>query len=80
MSAEESPVRVEAYAGARYPERPLRVEWQGVMREVIEIERQWQEPERRCFVLTLEGDTRLRLCYYFRHDAWSASELGGSAT
>ena len=42
MTEEERPLRVEAYAGASYPGRPLRVEWQGQMREVVEIQHQWQ--------------------------------------
>lgn len=84
MTAEERPVRVEAYAGASYPERPLRVEWQGQMRQVIEILHLWREPERRYFVLILESlpsegraDIRLRLCYHLRQDSWSARQLGG---
>ncbi len=70
-----SSLEVEAYAGASYPERPLRVRWQGQMREVMDIERQWQEPERRCFVVSLTGDIRLRLCYDYANEAWQAEPL-----
>jgi len=69
--SEERPLRVEAYAGSRYPERPLRVEWQEQMREVLKIHREWREPDRNYFVLTIEGDIHLRICYHSRQDFWS---------
>ncbi len=76
--APETVVRVEAYAGARYPERPLRVYWQGEVRAVMEVEHQWQEPQRRCFRVTLEGDIRLLLCYHSRQDVWFARQIEGA--
>lgn len=77
MSREPSPT-VEAYAGARYPERPLRVFWRGRWRAVAEVEHQEQRPDCRCFTVRLaphdlsQDDTRLRLCYDYANDAWSA--------
>jgi hypothetical protein len=68
---------VEAYAGARYPERPLRVFWRGRWRIVDRVEHQEQRPDRRCFAGRLaadeitQDDTRLRLCYDYANDAWS---------
>ncbi len=68
---------VEAYAGARYPERPLRVLWRNRWRTVAEVEHQEQHPDRRCFTVRLaptdapQDDTRLSLCYDYANDAWS---------
>ena len=76
MSREPSPP-VEAYAGVRYPERPVRVFWRGRWRAVAEVEHQEQHPDRRCFTVRLapddlsQDDTRLRLCYDYANDAWS---------
>jgi len=70
-------VTVEAYAGARYPERPLRVLWRGRWRAVKELTAQWQEPERRCFVVILEDDTKAVLCYYQGADAWELRLAAG---
>jgi len=72
-----TPARVEAYAGARYPERPLRVLWRGCWRTVDRVEHQEQRPDCRCFTVRLaaeepsQDDTRLRLCYDYANDAWS---------
>jgi hypothetical protein len=71
-------VIVEAYAGVRFPERPLRVLWHDRWRSVAEVEHQEQQPDRRCFTVRLApahaqlDDTRIRLCYHYAHDAWSA--------
>jgi len=78
---------VEAYAGARYPERPLRVLWQGRWRNVGRVEHQEQRPDCRCFTVLLapddlsQDDTRLRLCYDYANDAWSVRpSTGGRRT
>jgi len=76
MSQTPRPI-VEAYAGARYPERPLRVFWRGRWHNVDRVEHQEQHPDRRCFTVRLapddlsQDDTRLRLCYDYANDAWS---------
>jgi len=76
MSRTPRPI-VEAYAGARYPERPLRVFWRGRWHNVDRVEHQEQHPDRRCFTVRLapddlsQDDTRLRLCYDYANDAWS---------
>jgi len=67
----EEPVEVACYAGARYPERPLRVTWRRVQRLVLKVERQWLEPGKRCFVVRLEGDLVLTLCYDEPNDRWT---------
>jgi len=73
----EEPVEVACYAGARYPERPQRVTWRGAQRDVLAVEREWQEPHRRCYLVRLEGDLLLRLSYYERSERWTAAEVGG---
>ena len=76
-------VEVEAYAGASYPERPIRVRWRGRWHRVLAVQHQHREPHRRCFTVLLEalpseppGDIRLRLCYDYANDAWQADPLG----
>jgi hypothetical protein len=73
----EELVEVACYAGSRYPERPQRVTWRGREHEVLAVEREWQEPGRRCYLVRLEGDRLLRLCYHERNDRWTACEVGG---
>jgi len=72
----EEMVDVACYAGSRYPQRPLRVTWRGGEHEVLAVEREWQEPRRRCYLVRLEGDVFLRLSYYERNHRWTA-EVGG---
>jgi hypothetical protein len=73
----EELVDVECYAGTRYPERPQRVTWHGARHEVLTVEREWQEPHRRCYLVVLKGDLKLRLCYHERSQRWSAVEEEG---
>ena len=72
----EEMVDVACYAGSRYPQRPLRVTWRGAERDVLAVEREWQEPRRRCYLVRLEGDRLLRLSYYERNHRWTAAEVG----
>jgi hypothetical protein len=71
MPPVEEPVEVACYAGARYPERPLRVTWRRVQRLVVEVEREWLEPGRHYFQVRLEGDLSLTLCYDEPNDRWT---------
>jgi hypothetical protein len=71
----EEMVDVACYAGSRYPQRPQRVTWRGAERDVLAVEREWQEPRRRCYLVRLEGDRLLRLSYYERNDRWTATEV-----
>lgn len=74
----EELVEVACYAGSRYPQRPQRVTWRGADHDVLAVEREWQEPRRRCFLVRLEGDRLLRLYYYERDDRWTAAEASGA--
>ncbi|MGQ9572401.1 MAG: hypothetical protein ACUVV3_04350 [Dehalococcoidia bacterium] len=74
----DEPVEVACYAGSRYPQRPLRVTWRGADHDVLAVEREWLEPARRCYLVRIEGDLLLWLCYHEHHDRWTAAEVGGS--
>jgi hypothetical protein len=52
------------------------VTWRGSEHEVLAVEREWQEPRRRCYLVRLEGDLLLTLSYYERNDRWTAAEAG----
>lgn len=65
-------VRVEAYAGQRYPERPTWVTWQGERRRVAEVESVWREPARVLFRVRLDDGQRLLLAYREATDEWAA--------
>jgi hypothetical protein len=69
-------VEVACYAGSRYPQRPQRVTWRGSEHEVLAVEREWQEPRRRCYLVRLEGDLLLQLSYYERDARRTAAEVG----
>ncbi|MFQ5880646.1 MAG: hypothetical protein ACE5IZ_10810 [Dehalococcoidia bacterium] len=70
---EEESVAVACYAGHRYPQRPRRVLWRGAWQEVAAVEREWQEPGRRLFLVRLVGGERLRLTYDQAEDCWTAT-------
>lgn len=66
-------VRVGAYAGQRYPERPQWVELEGKRVDVTAVESEWREEERLGFRVTL-GDGRRMLLYYVpEEDIWSGA-------
>lgn len=64
-------LRVEAYAGTSYPERPLRIERDGVAAEVIEVVARWQEEERVGFRASLSDGQIILLYYVPELDLWS---------
>lgn len=63
-------IKVEAYAGAYYPEHPRRIFWRDRWWEVIQVLKQWQQPEGRYFIVALEGDIKVLICYYQGIDTW----------
>ena len=64
-------LRVGAYAGQRYPERPQWVELDGARVEVAAVESEWREEERLGFRVTLRDGRRLLLYYVPNEDLWS---------
>jgi hypothetical protein len=66
---------VKCYSGHIYPEEPRSFQWEGVDYEVAEIERAWQEPGERHF-LVKTGDNKLfQLCYNEAEERWSLTEV-----
>jgi hypothetical protein len=65
-------LRVEAHAGASYPERPEWVTWKGRRAKVETVEGQWREPGRLLFRVRLEDGRRLLLAYRESDDSWAA--------
>ena len=68
-------LRVGAYAGQRYPERPLWVELAGQRIEVASVESEWREEERLGWLVTLRDARRLLLYYVPNEDLWSGVVL-----
>ncbi|GBD12229.1 Putative metal-sulfur cluster biosynthesis proteins YuaD [bacterium HR24] len=68
-------VQVEAYGGSFYPERPLRVQWRDRWWDVRGILSQGKQPGRRLYVVLLEDDLHVMLCYYEGQDRWSLRSL-----
>ena len=64
-------LRVGAYAGQRYPERPEWVEIGGERVGVLDVERMWREENRLGFAVKLRDHRRLLLYYDPSDDAWS---------
>jgi hypothetical protein len=73
-------VLVEAYAGAFYPQRPLRVLWRYRWWEVREVLEQGRGPGRFHFAVLLEDDVRVTLCYHEGQDRWTLRALGRAAS
>jgi hypothetical protein len=75
-------LKVGAYAGASYPERPLWVERDGARVDIAEVESQWREQERIGFRVRLADGSRALLYYVPEIDLWSGviSDAGDVAT
>lgn len=68
-------ITVKCYSGYTYAEEPRSFQWGGVEYEVEEIERAWQEPGERHF-LVKTGDKKLfELCYNEAEERWSLTEV-----
>ncbi len=67
-------LKVNCYSGHTYAERPKSFEWQGIVYEVEEIEREWQEPGERYFQVKTRDNKLFRLCYNETQNQWSLIE------
>jgi hypothetical protein len=68
---------VKCYSGHTYAERPQSFRWEGKEYEVATIEKDWQEPGKKCFQVRT-GDSKLcQLCYNDMGNTWSIIELTG---
>jgi len=67
-------LKVNCYSGHTYAERPLSFTWQGIDYRVKEIEKAWQEPRKRCFLVKTRDNKSFKLCYNEAQDEWSIIE------
>lgn len=68
---------VTCYSGRSYADRPASFVWQGTRYEVKEVEREWQEPGEKHFLVKTEDEKRFEICYHERQDSWSLIEIVG---
>ena len=66
---------VKCYSGHIYAEEPRSFEWEGVVYEVAEIERAWQEPGERHFLVKTGDNKFFQLCYNEAKEQWSLTEV-----
>ena len=71
-------IEVNCYSGHTYAERPKSFVWEEVAYEVEEIERAWEEPEKRLFKVRTGDNKLFQLCYNEMEMQWSLIELLGS--
>ncbi len=64
-------IRVEAYAGASYPERPLVVWWCNQRLVVKQVVRSWRTPQELHFLVEIETLGRVQLKSHHRTDTWT---------
>ena len=62
---------VRCYSGHTYAEEPRSFQWDGVDYEVAEIERAWQEPGERYFLVKTKDNKLFQLCYNEAEERWS---------
>jgi hypothetical protein len=68
-------LKVNCYSGQSYAERPKSFILEGVEYEIEEIEKEWREPEERCFRVRTRDNKHFQLCYNESQDRWSLTEL-----
>ena len=68
---------VNCYSGHTYAERPESLNWQGESYKIIEIEKEWLEPGRRCFQVRTRDNKLFQLCYNETEWQWSLTEPVG---
>ncbi len=69
------PIQVTCYSGRIYADRPASFVWQDKKYEVKELEREWQEPGEKHFLVKTEDDRHFKLCYHEGNDQWSIAEI-----
>lgn len=70
MSEPHQSVRVEAYAGASYPEKPTAVWYEGRRHPVVSLLRSRRSPSALHFLVEVEDLGRLELVYELASDTW----------
>ncbi|MBI2845779.1 MAG: hypothetical protein HYX86_04445 [Chloroflexi bacterium] len=67
------PVKVEAYSGARFGERPRAFFWRGERIEIQEVEKEWRSPLGEHFQVRTAQGRRYQLVYDQESDQWFLS-------
>ncbi len=62
---------VKCYSGHTYAEEPRSFIWEGVEYEVLTIEKVWQEPGERHFLVKTGGNKSFQICYNESKEQWS---------
>jgi hypothetical protein len=68
-------IQVNCYSGHTYAERPESFRWEGVEYEVDEIEKSWQEPGQRHFLVRTRDNKLFKLCYNETQNQWTLTEV-----
>ena len=77
VGVDKDSLKVSCYSGYTYAERPRSFEWQGIEYEIEEIEKAWQEPQERHFLVRTRDNKLFKLCYNETQNKWSLIELVG---
>ena len=64
-------ITVKCYSGHTYAEEPRSFVWEGVAYEVVAIEKSWQEPGERHFLVKTGGNKTFQICYNESKEQWS---------
>jgi hypothetical protein len=68
-------IEVTCYSGNTYAERPVSFVWNGQLYRVVKIEKEWQEPDNKHFIVNTDASNIFELCYNVSHDVWSLKEI-----
>jgi len=68
-------VSVKCYSGHTYAEEPRSFRWGGVEYKIKAIEKSWQEPGERHFLVITEDNKLCKLCYNEAKQQWSVFEV-----
>ena len=74
MGVDLENLKVKCYSGYTYAQRPLSFTWQGSEYEVENIEKEWQGPRERWFLVRTGDNKCFQLCYNEAQDEWSITE------
>lgn len=66
---------VKCYSGHTYAEEPRSFRWQEVEYEVEKIEKAWQEPGERHFLVRTGDNKFFELCYNDVKESWTVTEV-----
>ncbi len=69
-------VKVSCYSGHTYAQEPRSFLWQGTEYEVAEVEKAWQEPAERCFLVRTGDNKSFKLCYNESNKRWGLNQVG----